>query len=62
MVKFEFYISDDKFEQLYMQKDAEGKEGWTGNEFARELLLRQLAKYKVKRTERSGDKVVKRKG
>ena len=45
-----------------MQKDAEGKEGWTGNEFARELLLRQLAKYKVKRTERSGDKVVKRKG
>lgn len=49
MVKFEFYIPDDQFEKLMEQKEKEGKAEWTGNEFARELLLRQMSQYRTKR-------------
>lgn len=48
MVKFEFSIPDEKFDQLYELKEKEGKTDWSGNEFARELLLRQIAQCRIK--------------
>lgn len=42
MVKFEFYISDDDFDRLFAVKEAQGRSDLSGNEFAKELLVREL--------------------
>lgn len=42
MVKFEFYLSEEDFDRLYEIKNVQGKDHLTGNEFARELLTREL--------------------
>lgn len=41
-VKFEFYLSEEDFDRLYAIKEKEGKEELTGNEFAKELIIREL--------------------
>lgn len=40
--KFEFYLSDDDAERLFAVKEDKGKSELTGNEFAKELLIREL--------------------
>lgn len=41
-VKFEFYMSEEDFDRLYAIKRREGKADMTGNEFAKELLHKEL--------------------
>lgn len=41
-VKLEFYISDEDMDRLWAVKEQQGKDGLTGNEFARELLENAL--------------------
>lgn len=41
-VKLEFYISDDNMDRLWAIKAKEGKDGLTGNEYAKMLLERTL--------------------
>lgn len=41
-VKFEFYLSDEDTERLFAVKEDKGKTELTGNEYARELLEREL--------------------
>lgn len=42
MVKFEFYLSDEDTERLFAIKEDKGKYELTGNEFALELLLKEI--------------------
>ena len=42
MVELNFYISDEDMERLFLIKDIQGKHSLTGNDFARELLEREL--------------------
>lgn len=42
MPMFEFWLGDDDFDRLLSVKAAQGKNELTGNEFARELLEREL--------------------
>lgn len=37
-----FYISDDDLDRLFIVKDKKGKFSWTGNEFAKEILVNYL--------------------
>lgn len=48
MVKFEFYLSEDDTDKLFEIKEAEGKDNLSANEFARELLERDL--YRLHKT------------
>ena len=41
-VKFEFFLSDEDTERLFAIKAESGKETWTGNEFARSILEKEL--------------------
>lgn len=41
-VRFEFYLSDDDTERLFAIKEDKGKDELTGNEFAQELLSKEL--------------------
>ncbi|MBP3544487.1 MAG: hypothetical protein J6J86_09690 [Lachnospiraceae bacterium] len=43
-VKFEFYLSDDDTERLFAIKEDKGKDNFTGNDFAKELLQNTLHK------------------
>ena len=40
--KFEFWLSNEDTERLFALKEDQGKDDLTGNEFARELLEREL--------------------
>lgn len=42
MVKFEFYLTDDDFDRMSVIKKRAGKETLTFNEFAKELLHKEL--------------------
>jgi hypothetical protein len=42
MPMFEFWLGDDDFDRLLSVKATQGKNDLTGNEFARELLEREL--------------------
>ena len=42
MPYFEFWLGDDDFDRLLSVKATQGKNDLTGNEFARELLEREL--------------------
>ena len=41
-VEFNFYLSDDDTDRLFSLKAEAGKDDLTGNEYARELLEREL--------------------
>ena len=41
-VKFEFYLSDSDVDRLFAIKEDRGKNDLTGNEFAKELIEKQL--------------------
>ena len=41
-VKFEIYLSDEDTERLFAVKEDKGKAELTGNDYARELLEREL--------------------
>lgn len=38
MVKFEFYLSDEDTDRLFLLKDKDGKFNLTGNDYAMEAL------------------------
>lgn len=40
--KFEFYLSEEDTERLFAAKEDAGKEDLTGNEYAKELLSKEL--------------------
>lgn len=40
--KFEFYLSEEDTERLFAIKEDKGKENLTGNEYAKELLVKTL--------------------
>lgn len=42
MPQFEFWLSSEDTDRLFSIKSAKGKDSLTGNEFARELLEREL--------------------
>ena len=57
--KLEFYLSDDDVERLFAVKEDSGKHDLTGNEFARELLERELHRLHPRRV-RSDDETGER--
>lgn len=44
MVKFEFYLSDEDADRLFLLKDKAKKFNLTGNEYAKEILSAELWK------------------
>ena len=42
MRELKFYISNEDMDRLFLIKDIQGKHNLTGNDFARELLEREL--------------------
>ena len=42
MAKFEFYLGEEDTERLFAIKEDMGKGELTGNQFAKELLIREL--------------------
>lgn len=40
--KFEFYLSEEDTERLFAVKEEKGKSDLTGNEYAKELLVKTL--------------------
>ncbi|EET62390.1 hypothetical protein BRYFOR_05425 [Marvinbryantia formatexigens DSM 14469] len=40
--KFEFYLSEEDFDRLYEIKRERGKSDMSGNEFAKELLEKEI--------------------
>lgn len=40
--KFEFYLSEEDTERLFAIKEDKGKDNLTGNEYAKELLVKTL--------------------
>lgn len=58
--KFEFYLSDDDTERLFAIKEDKGKDDLTGNEYAKELLMRELHRLhpsRVKYDDDTGERV-----
>ena len=51
MVKFEFWLSDDDFDRLLFIKRSKGKNDLTGNQFAKELLEKELRRLHPRRVE-----------
>jgi len=49
--KFEFYLNDDDVERLFAVKEDSGKSNLTGNEFARELLEKELRRLHPRRVQ-----------
>lgn len=49
MVKFEFYLGDEYFDRMSVIKKRMGKDDLTFNEFAKELLQKELYKLQPKR-------------
>ena len=60
MVKFEFYLNNDDFDRLYAIKRENGKNDLTGNDFAKELLVKELHKLHPRRVEfdENGDEIL----
>ena len=42
MAKFEFYLGEEDTERLFAIKEDAGKGNLTGNEFAKELLIKEI--------------------
>ena len=61
--KLEFYLSDDDVERLFAVKEDSGKHDLTGNEFARELLERELHRLhprRVRYDDETGERIKSR--
>lgn len=61
--KLEFYLSDDDAERLFAAKEDAGKDDLTGNEFARELLekeLRRIHPQRVRYDDETGKRIKNR--
>ena len=59
-VKFQFYLSDEDTERLFAVKEDKGKEELTGNDYARELLERELYRLhpnRVKYDDETGERI-----
>ena len=59
-VKFEFYLSDEDSERLFAVKEDNGKVELTGNDYARELLERELHRLhpnRVKYDDETGERI-----
>ena len=59
-VKFEFYLSDEDTERLFAVKVDKGMEELTGNDYARELLERELYRLhpnRVKYDDETGERI-----
>lgn len=59
-VKFEFYLSDDDTERLFAIKENNGKDELTGNEYAKELLEKELYRLhpsRVKYDNETGERI-----
>ncbi len=60
-VKFEFYVSDEDYDRLYAIKREQGKELMSGNEFAEELLHKELVRLHpetVRFDEETGEEII----
>ena len=60
VVKFEFYLSDEDTEKIFAVKEGKGKTELTGNEYARELLERELHRLhpsRVKYDDETGERI-----
>lgn len=60
MTDFNFYLSNDDTDRLFALKDEAGKSHLTGNEYARELLERELHRLhpeRVRYNEETGERV-----
>lgn len=44
MPQFEFWLGNEDTNRLFAAKELEGKDNLTGNDFARELLIKELHK------------------
>lgn len=58
--KFEFYLSDDDTERLFAIKENKGKDELTGNEFAKEILSKELYRLhpnRVKYNDKTGERI-----
>ena len=51
MPTLEFYISNENLDRLFAIKKQQGKDDLTGNEFAKELLEKELYKLHPRRVE-----------
>lgn len=51
MVKFEFYLSNDDFDRLYAIKKSKGRSDLTGDEFAKELLVKEIHRLHPRKVE-----------
>ena len=59
-VRFEFYLSDDDTERLFAIKEDKGKDGLTGNEFAKEIISKELYRLhpnRVKYNDETGERI-----
>ena len=59
-VKFETYLSDEDTERLFAVKEDKGKAELTGNDYARELLERELHRLhpsRVKYDDETGERI-----
>ena len=59
-VKFEFYLSNEDTERLFAIKEDEGKFKLTGNEFAQEILSKELFRLhpsRVKYDKETGERI-----
>lgn len=52
MVEFEFYLSDEDYDRLYAVMKVQGKEDMSGNDFAAELLHREIRRLHPERVKR----------
>ena len=59
-VKFEIYLSDEDTERLFAVNEDKGKAELTGNDYARELLERELHRLhpsRVKYDDETGERI-----
>lgn len=60
MAKFEFYLSSEDFDRLYAIKNLQQKNDVSGNDFAKELLIKEIHRLHpaiVKYDEESGEMI-----
>lgn len=60
MVTFEFILTDEDFDRLFILKQKDGLDNLTGNEYARELLEKELRRRypKIPRTDENGNYII----
>lgn len=63
-VKFEFYLSNEDTGRVFLLKQKAGKDSLTGNEYAKELLIKELHKLhpRTPRTDDNGEYIIESEG